>query len=328
MGKFIYFLTPDQYYSHFRRGVRKIFPQKFINKYQLKISPRIACVYKNKNDQIKGYGLGILFTYENIDKEIYIKRICEAIKIVKDNNVENIIADYDYLGEEEKRYIEDFSGMKILDGRNIIKNNLFQVYKKICDYRNVDIYNQEIVVISYNTDISKDFIMEISKHVKYLTIVKKRNKELEEMKKHILHSTGLAVHSIEYIGESIGNYDVIINFDDKINFNINKIKRRAIVFDISIRRKLSKEIGKKRKNILVIKDFIYKNNSDIICDDNYLNFGSEIGSCIFEALCCDENILPIKIKIHNKTYYVNDAVDTYLKLTSNSKKFLEKSKTI
>lgn len=324
LGRFIYFLTPDQYCSYFRRGVKKILPKRFIKKYQLKINPKVVCIYKDKNDQIKGYGLGILFTYENIDNEIYKKRICEAIKIIEDKTVNNIINNYDYLGEEEKSYIEDSFGVKILDGRSIVKNNMFQVYKKICDYRKVDIHEQEIVIISDNSDIAKDFIMELSKHIKYLTIVQKESEELEKLKRAILFSTGLAVHSIEYIGKNIENYDVIINFDDRTYLNINKIKRRAIVFDIGISRKLSKEIKKKRKNILVIKDFIFKNNSDIICDMNCLNFEKEIESCILEALGYFNHIVPIKVKIHNKGYYISQAVDTYLRLTSSPNKFARK----
>ena len=312
-GEFVYIVAPALYRAYLEKGFYKYIPKKLLTRYQQSIKPRKICEYIDRRDsEVKGYGIGVFISYENISKEDYISRITYGINFTKTDDTTDIILDEAYkLNESEYNEIESQCGLKIFNGRIKIVDSITDCIKKICTIRKSELKEQEILIISDDTEDTKKIVLELSSEINFLTIIGNDKEHISELEKLVLLETGLSIHSTGNVNRTLSKFDFIIFMRDSMDVDINKIRKKTIVIDASPYKKISRLIANKRKDLLVINDFIFSNSDNIFSMPEGFNFGREVSSHIFEALNCQYKKEFIKISVNNKKYSLNSALRLY-----------------
>lgn len=326
-GKFIYILDPQDFNTFMKRGILKYIPDKMLLLFSKRIKPRILySLMRDGEDSVQGYVAGIFLTYKNLKKEEYISQLIYAVDLIKKEDITSIIIENAYtLSQNDIEEIESKLGLKILDGREQIIASTLYVLEKISDLRNQKLNEKEILIISDDTVLTEKLVLDMARKTKYLTIMSKDKMFSENLGKNVLNSTGLSLSSIVEINKSIHKFDIVINLAFDVVLDIYKIKRRAVVIDASIGRKLESLIEKKRIDIFIISDFLYRNMRTFKVEQEVPIFKKEVPSYIYEGIHSHHNYRPVAIKVNGKTYKMKEAVDIYFGRRQNRTVFEAKS---
>ncbi len=311
---------------HLKKSFYRYIPDKLLTRFQLSIKPRKVCEYINRNDNtIKGYGIGIFISHEEISKEVYIPRIIHGINSTKTENTVSAIIDDTYkLDEVDYKEIERRCGMSIFNGRKKIVESIVDSIKKICFVRGKELKEQEVLIISDDTEDTKKTVLELSNEVKFLTILANDKDYIRELERIVLLDTGLSIHSTDNVAKTLTRYDFIINMKDNVEIDINKIRKKTILIDASLYKGLSKLTECKRRDLLVINDYIFKNESNICSVPEGFEFERDVRSYIYEALAIQSNNSFAKLRINDKFYTLNSALSLYIGKNRNMSVFREK----
>jgi len=119
-------------------------------------------------------------------------------------------------------------------------------------------------------------------------------------------------------------YKFIIYMNDDINIDISKIRKKTIIIDSSNYKNISKYLANKRKDVLVINDYIFKNEGKVISVPKGFNFKKEIPSYIYEALECNHKKSFIKVRVNDEDYLLSKALSLYSNMRRNMSVFYSK----
>lgn len=324
-GNFIYVLEPYDYKKYLKKGILKYIPDNIFLLFQKRIKPRIVCNFtKDETSIVHGYAAGIFISYKSLSKTEYVSRLIDAVNLVKTEDIKSLIIErINILAQSDIEEIEDKCGVKILDGRNEILVHISYILKETCRLRNQILNEKEILIISDDTPWTEKLAMDIAKESRFLTIMSKDKKFREELGKEILNKTGLSLQLMEKPDRTVQNFDIIINMASNIQLDTKNIKRRTMIIDISLERKLD-FLNCMRKDLLIIIDLIFKNSGILKSDSEVFSFKEKVYSYIYEGIKTQENAKPIGIRANGKNYKIDEAVDIYYGRKRNKSLFMVK----
>lgn len=324
-GNFLYVLEPQDYIDYLKKGMLKYIPENIILLFQKKIKPRIVFSFEKEGENtICGYAAGFFTTYKNLSKAEYLSRLTESINLLKTEDMKSLITERIHtFTQEDIKEIENNSGLKILDGRNEIINSIPYVLKELFRLKNQLINEKEILIISDDTYLTEKIAINIAKDLSFLTIMSKNMVFCEKLMNKILNETGLSLQLSTKLDKSVQNFDVVINMASDVELDAYNIKRRAIIVDTSLGRKLE-ILNDKRKDLLIITDLIFKNSGILKNNSELFSYKDKIPSYIYEGIKKQDNMKPIEIRANGKNYKIKDAVNIYYGKRRNKSLFLTK----
>ncbi len=308
MKEFISVITPENYIKYLKsRGLFKVIPKKFMHKLDNMLKPRVVSKYYEGSDKI-GYSIGI-FLKENISKEDYLKRLIDGINYLKTDKVKYLnIDELQCLNIDDITRIEKGTKLKLLDGKKVKVNTLKYVLNNICKHNNLNLVQKEILIIADKTKYTENIVLQLSKELKYISLLPtNENKSTNKLEEKVFKNTGLVLRVIDNTITMWNKYDIIINLSDEVDIESKKVQAKTIVFDLSRSLILSKYINRKRKDVLVVDNFIFKNKRTIISDKKEIVLKKEIYSEIYSFFNekVDKNDC-IKYKCNNKLFKMKD----------------------
>lgn len=327
MNKFIYILKAEDYKSYLEKGLFRILPQMMKLKLNVKIKPRIICEY-TLNDNVVGYGVGIVFSEYNITNEIYIDKIINSIENLNLNDVNTIsINNLDLLTDYDIANIKRLGKINILSGKNIMKKATLIILKEILEIVKINLSEQEILIVSDDTNSTSNLIFELAKEAKYLTIFSEDRSFTKKIKNDILLKTGLAIHNTNDLRKTNKKYNIIINFKDNIHISNSSINRRTIIYDSSKTKKISKHLWKHRRDLFIISDILFKRPKYLKAEPKEYQLNSYITSGLYEFIVGDEKFDSdlLKVNINNNLFTLNQACEIYIKRGNVRSNFIIKA---
>lgn len=295
-----------------KKGILKYVPDKILLIFQERIIPKVFDEIKRKEDNtILGYTVGIFLTYDKLQKAYYISKLIDALNTIKTEETKYLITERIHmLSKEDIREIENKCGLKILDGRNEITEQIPYVLKEICRLRNQLFDEKEILIISDDTPLTEKLAVNMARNLRFLTIYSKDKDFTWELGKKTLMETGLSLQSIEKLDKILQKFDVIINMSSDIKLDTHNIKRGTIIIDVSIGRVL-KLINANRKDLVIITDFMFKNSDTLINISDEFSFGEKVPSYIYGGIKSEGNNTPIELKVNEKNYKIKELIEIF-----------------
>lgn len=288
--------------EYYKNGLKKYIPEIFLPK----IKPKIIDDIIGESDII-GKIVGINLKPINFNDESQLKEYLNGIVKLKGEDCNRLfIEGYENLSIEAINRIEEYTNMKIPNGEDTKITNLSLAMREICSLSKEDLEEKEILVICDDKERTKRIIKEISKDVRFVTVVGCENYN-DEIYEYILEETGLSLFYPSNIERILENYSIIINLIDDLKLDLSKIRRNCIVFDFG---KGNLFVNKKR--VPFIQDFAFDLNDLGVNKNKFIK--DNVRANLSEALSLKKNI-EIKYLYSDKNYYlVKDYVNLFIKL--------------
>lgn len=240
------------------------------------------------------------------------KYIMEIRKLGIENCHNIYLEEIDYIPKEAIEYMEESLNLKISKSNHIIVQYIPMVIKKIYKIMNDSLRDKEVLVISRDKEVAKKTIKLISKDIKFITNIGCSEEDSEEIYNYIFEETGLSLFNSSDINRIIGRYNILINFTKDFKLEKSKIKRNAIVFDLS----LENNSDCKDNNIVnSIKDFGFKIEDISIKKNNWIDH--KLNSNLYEMLNGRESGSVEFLYLKNEIYSIEDYVKSFIKLKGN-----------
>jgi hypothetical protein len=222
------------------------------------IKPKILdTVYRNNGEEIGKVG-GIILNSTNMEKEELVEKLIFGIEKINEDSIDTlIIEELSLLSKEDIQLIQKRTKLKVLDGKKVLIFFLPIVLNRIYKGLKEDLKDKEVLILGDEEETIKEVIEALHKEVRFVTLVGANKDSIESISKYILEKTGLSLFTSKNIDKILANYSIIINLKDNNYIDINRVKKEALVFDLSIGKILYKTIKNKRRPI-VIEEFIFK----------------------------------------------------------------------
>ncbi|KGG80607.1 hypothetical protein Y919_05075 [Caloranaerobacter azorensis H53214] len=265
------------------------------------------CKYVNDNNEVKGYGVGIFLEDEYGDYDKIINRILNGINCLNLMDIDRIfLYRIDLLNSNSIKFVQQEYNIKVCDGRELKCKVIIYALKKLLKEKYDLFRDKEILIISDNTDLSRDIVFEIAKEFKYVTVLGEDEKFVIELEDYILNETGLSIYTAQFI-KKLNKYNIIVNLNSKLNLNVSDIYSNSIIFDFSIERVIFKEMSRIGKKAVVITDFIFKMNQNIKSIPSGYEFNKEIPSYFYQSIQMFNSKDLVKVEINDKRYRFKEA---------------------
>lgn len=273
---FIYIISKEKYFDYYYRGIKRILPSTLIPV----IRPQIVDYVYNLDGNILGKVCGVYLRDYSVEKEKFIENLILSIERLKDENIDCIVfEDMSFFENQDLKSIENRTGLKVMDGIDILTSFLPIALRKIYNLLGTDLKSKELLIIGDDEKKTKDFIESVYREVRFITITGKYNDAIvDNIYKYTLERTGLSIFYSKNIDKILTNYSIIINLIDNYNIDFRKLRNEAIVFDFSFSKGLRKDallFGKAS-----IEDFIFKGDGLSIMRNGFLP--EEIPSRVYE----------------------------------------------
>lgn len=274
----MYIVGPDQYRNNYNKGLLKYIPKRFVPR----IKPKLLTLIKDKEESIIGKAIGIFLSYEELSADEFIYEIVKGVGKYREEETQKIIfEDTKFLDYHNMRTIEEKTGLKIVNGNKVVmkflpivlKDLFLEIGEKSIDFELLLIVNEEKGV--------KALLKELSKMIRFMTIFAKEYEGLLKIKEEILLETGLSIYCTKDIDKTLGNYYIIINLNNSVSLNVDKLKHKSIIFDFTNNNILD-QVKLKNKNCIVINDFLFQNNNLFFHDESIIKLRNEIPSRLYE----------------------------------------------
>ncbi|EOC99776.1 hypothetical protein [Caldisalinibacter kiritimatiensis] len=327
MGKFVYVLEPKLYRQALQKGLLRFIPESIFLIIVNRMKPKVVCRYLNqKGTEIKGYGIGVFTSEKNSEKERFIDSIIECINSLKEENITRLcLYKHELLDEEDVVKLEDNCNVSFVDGRTTRIQLVLPVIKEIYNYNNINLKEQEVLIINDDLQYEEELIRDLALELKYLSVYGENEEYMHELSDKILISTGLSIHIVRGLEGKLSKYNIIINFKDNIELNVKDIKRKAIIFDLSKKNSLRKLVDK-RKDVIIITDFMLKKPSNIRCDISDYSFEQDIPSHIYETMKNVNSRDFKRVVIRDKSYTIKQVSKIFLKGNETCRYFISNVK--
>jgi len=221
-------------------------------------------VGKKANEvEIEGYLIGVPIGYSNLLEktgERTGRRIIRACRLA-----EKLGAKLIGIGS----YLSDIVGMDsdmmgeiktpITTGKHLGILALIEAAKTAAEWKGRKFKESDIIVLGIEHPLGSVLSRKIAREAKYLTLISRERNSLEVLSKTILEESGTAVHVSHKVQSSIERGEVIFILDWKDGgVDWTKLRKNAILCDLSRFRKASLEIKSLREDILCLDDGFIK----------------------------------------------------------------------
>ncbi len=180
-----------------------------------------------------------------------------------------------------------------------------EAVKKVCKVIGKDLSRSEIVIVGANGAIGRVCSKILAREVKYLSLVSRNVRKLEELAKDILMETGLSVHISDRLQKTLKRADVVIAVSSSADVVIQPefLKEGAVVCDVARPRDVSARVAKERKDVVVIEGGLVEVPGDV--NFNF-NFGLPPRVCY---ACMAETII-LALEGRYENYSLGDSLET------------------
>lgn len=291
-----------------KKGVLKYVPDRWFKTKK----PRFVTNFTNNNEMIIGSGIGIFTDYDNLTKEEYIRGITSIVKLKTDKDKFLVLDKLCLLTYEDLEHIEGETGLKVIDGKDVKVHFLTYVLKKICKLLNEELTKKEILIISDGSPQTYELILNLSKEVRFLTVVGDDETKIKQISENIYNNTGLSIFFTKNIDRILTNYNIIINLKDKLLLDLKNLRSKPIVFDLSLEKNLSKEIEKYNDSIVTIEDFIFSYD-DFVVESELFEMKGEIPSYKYGAFHDFHMDDFKKVLVYNTVYTIEDLINSKIR---------------
>lgn len=324
MKKFFRIIDSEKYGDYIKEEVYRYIPKKLLYIFEKNIKPRVLCNYTEKDtERVVGYGVGIFLDENSIERKEYINRMVYALNLLKKEemyeDVKYLSIDSLDLNEEEKDFIKANADIDILEGNDILLKKISKLLEIICKNNNRDIREQEILIISDDSNEAKYVMMTISTVAKFLTVYSSNENFTKGLEENILNETGLSLGVIRDIHEKMHTFDFIINLKEYGLPMLERIKKNSIVIDAS-KNNAFKESYSGRKNRVIITDIFFRNDKKVLADRNGCDFDKFLDSST-SLLLNNTNKDIEKMRIYDKIYSISESIEEHNLRETNMSSF-------
>lgn len=292
----MYIIDEKKYLNQYKKGITKLLPNFFVPN----IKPKV--LHEAENIIFAGINIKPIDFDDNDDLNKYI----EGIKEVLNEEIGGVYLE----GQEKLNYnvlktIEDNTNVKVFYGENIRIKYLPFILKEIYEILNDNLQEKEILILDSDIERIKRTIKTLSRHIAYITVAGLSEQNQNDLYNYILEETGISVFFSNNIERIAGNYNVIINFIDNMDYIINKLKKHSLVFDFS-RGENEKLVNRPP----LIKDFYFTLNN---YEHKEFLTSKEISSSLFEALSLKQ-FNSILLYAENELYSTRRFAENFLRI--------------
>ena len=191
--------------------------------------------------------------------------------------------------------------MLIPKGKDIWQYNLPIVLKQLFKSLKEDSFQEEVLIICGEKEQSIQLIKSLSEFLGFISIIGNNENVLEDIYGQILEETGVSLFQPTNIEKTIKKYNIIINLCEDLSFSLVNLRRKAILFDMSNSKQISKS-GEEFKNTEIVSN-------------QWL--GPIVSPGLYEFLMGDQKKEFYKIKWNGQYYFLKDFINSAIKLKGN-----------
>jgi hypothetical protein len=200
--------------------------------------------------------------------------------------------------------IERETGLIYKSGDNTRILNIPQIIIKVYDILEEDYNSKETLVICSDKERLLHLLQILSNYFKFLSVFGLDESIQDEIYEEILQSTGISIFQPVNIERLIKIYNIIINFNDEIDFDLSNIRNDVLIIDFSEKKPFN-SLGKKG---VIIKDINFQIGFENILLENY------VSPSLLEGLNEDRGKIFAQINVVDSFYYVEEIIETRIRL--------------
>lgn len=296
-------MNDNKYLGYFKKGFLRYIPEFLIPSIKPKIIDNILI-----EEKIVGKVVGINLkpfdpSYKS-NLDIYLMAIKE---LKEEDDTKLFIEGQENFNKETLDYIQEFTGMKILDGENTRIKSLSLIVREIYTLLKEDIQEKEVLIICSDKDKTKRLIKSIAKDLRFITAIGYGDENHEEVYEYILEETGLSLFYTSNIDRILENYSIIINLMDNVSIDFSKARRNCIIFNF-----VKDSFSSNTKRPPFIEDFAF--DLEDLCIDGTGWLNNKVHSSLFEGLIEDKAQNAKYIYAGNNYYTIKDYINLYIKI--------------
>lgn len=283
----------------------KYIPKKYIPSKKVKTLEYI----KDDNDRIIGKVCGVFLNTANMEREKLLAELIKAIEKVRDQNDRDIILeDLNAFNLKDIQSIEDNTHLRIRNGMRVKMFFLPPLLKRIYEGLGEDLKEKEILIIGDEENLTKKMIESLYEYVGFITLAGKYETTIEDISSYILNKTGLSIFYSKKIDRLLPNYSIIINLKDYYQLNLDKVRKKALIFDLSIEKPIKRQLAGLGLPIC-IDDFMFNVEHLNIKENRFIK--SPVPSYVYEQF----NLVPsdhnkiVGLSIGDKMYNIDSFIE-------------------
>lgn len=306
----IYIISHNRYKELTKTGLYKYIPDFLLPKYRPRVIDDIT-----RGEKVIGRVLGI--NLKDIDLSIdscldeYINNILN-LKTEEDKQL--YIEGLEDIEANTLKEIETRTSMAIPTGEKNWFYNVPIILEQLLKLLNEKSFENEVLIICGDKVKTYELIKTIPENLSFISIVGKNEEVLEEIYEMILEDTGISLFQPSNIESTIRDYNVIINLSDEVIWDFKNIRRKAIIFDLSSTKLLSKTIENYKHNIIINSISISIKDTDIL---KSIWLGEDVSPIVFELLMGDECKEFNRIQWKNQDYSIKEFINKEIKIKGN-----------
>lgn len=234
----------------------------------------------------------------------YLKNIIE----INDGSYKRIfIEDINQGDVDIKEVIESETSLSFPTGKEIRYYNIPLIIRDVARIMKVDMSQQEVLLIVDKKEDALDIIDIVRNTFNFISLIGIRGEEAEELYEEVLDKTGISIFQPIDVEKTINNYEVIINQSEFINLNLDRIRKKSIIFDYSIYKPF-----KEAASQLVIYDVIISLRNLGIERNPWIE--DKVCSEVYEGLFEDSRVEYCQISTETNFHHVEDYFNQAIKI--------------
>lgn len=303
----IYIISHNRYKELFKTGLYKYIPDFILPKYRPRVIDDII-----KGEEVIGHVLGINLKAVDLKVDSFLDEYINKILSLKSE--EDKLLYIEGLEDIESNILKEIelrTSMAIPTGENNWFYNVPIILKQLLKHLNENSFENEVLIICGDKEKTLKLIKTIPEDLRFISIIGKNENVLEEIYEIILDETGISLFQPNNIENTIKDYNVIINLSDEGIIDFKSIRRKAIIFDLSSTKYLSKIIEDSKHNIFINSISISIKDKDI---SKNIWVGEEVTPRVCELLIADECKEFSKIQWKNHNYSIKEFINKEIKI--------------
>lgn len=306
----MYLISHSRYKEHFKIGPYKYLPDFLLAKYRPRIIDNII-----KGEEVVGRIVGINIKKVDLSIESNMDEFVENILQLKsEEDTQLYIEGLENIDDNILSELEIRTSMSIPKGDHIWRHNVPIIIKQLLKRLKEDSFQEEVLIICGEKEQSIQLIKSLSEFLGFISIIGNDENVLEDIYVQILEETGVSLFQPTNIERTIKKYNIIINLCEDLSFSLVNLRRKAILFDMSNSKQISKS-GEEFKNSILINDINLSIKDTEIVSNQWL--GPIVSPGLYEFLMGDQKKEFYKVKWNGQYYFLKDFINSAIKLKGN-----------
>jgi predicted amino acid dehydrogenase len=286
MGKFGFIIHP-LCISDFSRKfpLAQKMPERFVKKIMERLPPvRVSEItgIESPSGSAKGYFVAVPLLPEQmlgLPEELVRERIVKACRSAQSMGAQiaGLGAFTSVAGDKGVSIAKELD-IPVTTGNSYTVATALEAVRRACSAAGKALEDLEIAVVGANGSIGSTCAKILAGEVRFMTLISRDMKKLEQLAGEIMQQTGLAVYTTNRPEGPLKRADVVIAVSSSVDTIImpEYLKRGAIVCDVARPRDVSAMVAKQRKDVLIIEGGVVKVPGEV--NFNF-NFGLPPGMC-------------------------------------------------